>query len=316
MNSTSARAAIWLCVPALVVLLRPGTPAGEQALARNTSQGPRTKLVMLGTGNPSPNPDRFGPATVVLVDDVPYLIDSGVGVVRRWAAAIRVNKLSASAGDLKTVFVTHLHTDHTLGLADLIFTPWTNERGGSSGRVRPLEVYGPAGLTAMTDHLIAAYAEDIRIRTSEGGSRNVAGGSGPIVKTHEIVGGVVYRDDRVTVDAFRVPHGKWEHAFGFRFRTPDKIIVISGDTAFSPTIAEHCNGCDILVHEGGITGDNSAYFRASHTSAEELVRVAATAKPKLLVLYHQRNANEDGLRIIRSGFQGPVVVATDLQVFE
>ena len=126
----------------------------------------------------------------------------------------------------------------------------------------------------------------------------------------------IYRDDRVTVDAFRVPHGKWEHAFGFRFRTPDKIIVISGDTAFSPTIAEHCNGCDILVHEGGITGDNSAYFRASHTSAEELVRVAATAKPKLLVLYHQRNANEDGLRIIRSGFQGPVVVATDLQVFE
>lgn len=314
MNSTSARATTWLCVPALVVLSAPGTPAAEQDLARNTSKNPRTKLVMLGTGNPSPNPDRFGPATVVLVDDVPYLIDSGVGVVRRWAAAIRVNTLSAR--DLKTVFITHLHTDHTLGLADLIFTPWTNEPGGSSGSSRPLEVYGPAGLTAMTDHLIAAYAEDVRIRTSEGGSRNVAGGSGPIVKTHEITAGVVYRDDRVTVDAFRVPHGKWEHAFGFRFRTPDKIIVISGDTAFSPTIAEQCNGCDILVHEGGITGDNSAYFRASHTSAEELARVAAAAKPKLLVLYHQRNANEAGLRVIRSGFQGPVVVANDLQVFE
>jgi ribonuclease Z len=125
----------------------------------------------------------------------------------------------------------------------------------------------------------------------------------------------VYRDDRVTVDAFRVPHGKWEHAFGFRFRTPDKVIVISGDTAFTPAIAEQCNGCDILLHEGGFS-DNSAYFRESHTSAEELARVASAAKPKLLVLYHQRNANGDGVRIIRSGFQGPVVVASDLQVFE
>ena len=297
------------------MLSTPSMLVAEQELARNTSKNSRTKLVMLGTGNPSPNPDRFGPATVVLVDDVPYLIDAGVGVVRRWAAAIRVNNLSAKVLDLKTVFVTHLHTDHTLGLADVIFTPWTNEPSGSSGGVRPLEVYGPVGLTVMTDHLRAAYAEDIRIRTAEGGSRNVAGGSGPIVKTHEITAGVVYRDDRVTVDAFRVPHGKWEHAFGFRFRTPDKVIVISGDTAFSPTIAEQCNGCDILVHEGGIS-DNSPYFRESHTSAEELARVAAAAKPKLLVLYHQRNANGDGVRIIRSGFQGPVVVATDLQVFE
>lgn len=87
------------------------------------------------------------------------------------------------------------------------------------------------------------------------------------VKTHEMTAGVVYRDDRVTVDAFRVPHGKWEHAFGFRFRTPDRVIVISGDTAFSPTIAKQCNGCVILVHEGGFS-DNSAYFRESHTSAK------------------------------------------------
>ena len=146
MNSTSVRAATWLCLLALVVLSTPGTLVAEQDRARNTSKTSRTKLVMLGTGNPSPNPDRFGPATVVLVDDVPYLIDAGVGVVRRWAAAIRVNNLSAKVLDLKTVFVTHLHTDHTLGFADLIFTPWTNEPGGSSGGVRPLEVYGPVGL--------------------------------------------------------------------------------------------------------------------------------------------------------------------------
>ena len=115
--------------------------------------------------------------------------------------------------------------------------------------------------------------------------------------------------------AFRVPHGNWEHAYGFRFNTPDKTIVISGDTAYTPEIARQCNGCDLLVHEGGFT-DTSAYFRASHTNAEELSRVAAEARPKQLILYHQRGANEEGVRIIRSKFSGPVIVAADLQMFE
>lgn len=115
--------------------------------------------------------------------------------------------------------------------------------------------------------------------------------------------------------AFRVPHGNWEHAYGFRFRTPDKTIVISGDTAYTPEISRQCNGCDLLVHEGGFN-DDSAYFRASHTNAEELARVALETRPKQLILYHQRGANEEGVRIIRSKFSGPVIVATDLQMFE
>lgn len=275
----------------------------------------RTALVMIGTGNPSPNPDRFGPAAVILVDGVPYLVDSGVGVVRRWAAAIRANQLPARPTDLKTAFITHLHTDHTLGLAELIFTPWTNASSDSPAAARPLEVFGPPGLAAMTGNLLEAYAEDIRIRTSEDGSRNLSGNAGPLVNTHEFSAGEIYRDERVTVVAFRVPHGNWEHAYGFRFNTPDKTIVISGDTAYTPEIARQCNGCDLLVHEGGFT-DTSAYFRASHTNAEELSRIAAEAKPKQLILYHQRGANEEGVRIIRSKFSGPVIVAADLQMFE
>ena len=303
----------WLRLLCLLALVATAHGLGAQGTQQ---QRTRTKLVMLGTGNPSPNPNRFGPAMVVLVDDVPYLIDCGVGVVRRWAAAIRANKLSARATDLKTVFVTHLHTDHTLGYAELIFTPWTNQPVGSAAASRPIDVYGPKGLSAMTNHLIAAYADDIRVRTSEGGSRNRAGGTGPVVNSHEITPGIVYKDDRITVNAFSVPHGNWEHAFGFRLRTPDKTIVISGDTAFSPVIAEQCAGCDILVHEGGLANDNSPYFKASHTSAEDLARVAVDAKPGLLILYQQRDENEEGLRIIRSRFQGRVVVADDLQVFE
>lgn len=291
-----------------------GVAIGQDA-GRVESQRSRTKLVMLGTGNPSPNPDRFGPATVVLVDDVPYLIDCGVGVVRRWAAAIRANKLPSRPLDLRTAFITHLHTDHTLGFAELIFTPWTNEPAGSPAATRPLEVFGPPGLTAMTRNLLAAYADDIRIRTSEGGSRNLSGNAGPLVNSHEISVGEIYRDQRIAVTAFRVPHGNWEHSYGFRFRTPDKTIVISGDTAYTPEIGRQCNGCDLLVHEGGFN-DDSAYFRASHTNAEELARVAAEARPKQLILYHQRGANEEGVRIIRQKFSGPVIVAADLQVFE
>ena len=137
---------------------------------------------------------------------------------------------------------------------------------------------------------VARHEDDVRIRTGPGGEQ--AGGPGPEVNAREIDAGVVFKDERVTVTAFRVPHGTWPHAFGFRFATPDKVIVFSGDTAFSEAIAEQCNGCDILVHEGGRANANDAYFRAFHTTAQELARIAVEARPKLLVLYHQRGENE------------------------
>jgi ribonuclease Z len=303
------------------------TSANANATGQNVSPAgqvaPRTKLIMLGTGHPGANPDRFGPATVVLVDGIPYLVDVGVGVVRRWTAAVRKHQLPAAsfqeaAAQLRIAFVTHLHTDHTLGYSDLIFTPWTQRRvqGGVPG-FPALEVFGPKGLRAMTDHLIAAYAEDVRIRLSEGGER--PGGIAPVVNVHEIGAGVVFKDARVTVTAFNVPHGTWPQAFGYRFDTPDKRIVISGDTSPSATVAQQCGGCDILVHEGGrptATGADAAYARSFHTDAEGLARVANEAKPKLLVLYHQVDANEEGLRIIRSRYAGRIVVAEDLDLLD
>lgn len=293
--------------------------------APQSSGRSRTRLVMLGTGNPGANPDRFGPASVVLIDNVPYLVDMGAGVVRRWTAAVKKHQLGAptfqtAAIQLRTAFVTHLHTDHTIGYPDLIFTPWV--QGGSLGALPgfpPLEVFGPKGLRAMTDHILAAYADDIRIRTGDGGER--PGGIPPIVNVHEVDEGVVFKDERVTVTAFRVPHGTWPQAFGYRFDGPDKRIVISGDTAFSLVVAEQCHGCDILVHEDGRpenarSSDLVQYGQKFHTNAEELAQIANLAKPKLLVLYHQQDANEDGLRIIRALYTGRVVVANDLDIFE
>src|SRR4051812_32729270 len=107
----------------------------------------RTRAVMLGTGTPRPDPDRSGPATAIVVDGTPYLVDFGPGVIRRATAAYQkgVQALGFGGVNIKVAFLTHMHTDHTLGYPDLIFTPWT------MGRRDPLEVHGPRGLISMTN---------------------------------------------------------------------------------------------------------------------------------------------------------------------
>jgi ribonuclease BN (tRNA processing enzyme) len=183
----------------------------------------RTRVVVLGSGNPRADPERLGPSIVVIVDDTPYLFDIGVGVVRRWSAVTQMGLADVQLGSLRTAFMTHLHSDHMLGYVDLILTPWM--LGG--GHIQPLVVYGPSGLQAMTDHLVAAYSEDIAVRTGQGAGALV-GAPGPAVRVHEIDAGVVYKDSLVEVTAFAVPHGSWRQAFGYRIQTPDKVIVVSG----------------------------------------------------------------------------------------
>ena len=120
--------------------------------------GRSTQIVLLGTGNPNADPLRSGPAVAIVVNGTPYLIDSGPGVVRRAAAAHQAGIPGLEVSNLKRLFVTHLHSDHTLGYPDLILTPWV------LGRDEPLEVYGPKGIAAMTNHILKAYDEDIRLR--------------------------------------------------------------------------------------------------------------------------------------------------------
>jgi ribonuclease BN (tRNA processing enzyme) len=119
-----------------------------------------TQIVMLGTGTPRPDPERSGPATAILANGTPYLIDFGPGVIRRAAAAYQrgVTALGPGVTDVTTAFLTHLHADHTAGYPDLILTPWI------MGRTRPLQVYGPKGLAAMTRHVLAGWQVDIANR--------------------------------------------------------------------------------------------------------------------------------------------------------
>jgi ribonuclease Z len=270
-----------------------------------------TVIVLLGTGNPRPNPEASGPATAVVVGTRVFLFDAGSGVERQLSAAhLPINGVTAG-------FITHLHSDHTLGLPDLILTSWV------MGRRTPLEMYGPHGLRAMTDHILAAWQEDIDVRTN--GLEHEAKG-GERVNVHEIRAGVVYDSGGVRVTAIPVLHGSWKEAYGYRIDTPDRHIVISGDTRPSDALTRAARGVDVLIHEvypaasvapenrpGG--GDWPKYLRAFHTSDLELGRIAATAGPKLLILYHLVGRSSDDSLIAnvrRAGFAGRVVVGRDL----
>src|SRR3989454_4894205 len=248
-----------------------------------------TRVVLLGTGTPGPDPERSGPCVAIVVNDTPYLVDLGPGVVRRAAAAYRRGLKGLHFSKLKTAFVTHLHSDHTVGFPDFIFTPWV------VGRTGPVQVYGPSGIKAMTSHILEAWKEDVRIRT-EGMERNFPehNDSGYKVNVHEISPGVVYRDSNVTVKAFLVNHGEVPQSFGYRFETPDRTIVISGDTSPTQNVIDNCNGCDVLVHEVYTQKGHAAsplpwqqYRLKYHTSSKQLADLATKARPKLLVLYHQ-----------------------------
>lgn len=277
------------------------------------------RLVILGTGTPIADPERSGPSLAVVAGDKAYLFDAGPGVVRRAAAARLADDVDAlQVNTLDIVFLTHLHSDHTLGLPDLIFSPWVLARSA------PLRVYGPPGTAAMAAHLEAAYEEDIRQRLDGLEPANETGYRTEVSEIEQ--GGLVYEDDHVRIEAIPVLHGSWSHAFGYRITDGERVIVISGDTHPSPALIEASRGADVLVHEVYSTEGHAAlppawrrYHASFHTSTEELVAIANEAQPGLLVLYHQLYFGVDDADLITEirsrGYAGPVVSAADLDVY-
>ena len=287
------------------------------------SSAQATRIVLLGTGTPTPDPERSGPATAIVVNGTPYLIDFGPGVVRRIAAASQQGIAGLTVVNVRVAFLTHLHSDHTAGYADLILTPW------AVGRRQPLEVYGPKGLKHMTDHILQAYREDIAIRRRDKRAFGLPD-QGYEVHAHEITPGTVYKDQNVTVKAFLVNHGDVPQSFGYRIETPDRTIVISGDTAPAQSIIDSCNGCDVLIHEAysmmtynAVSPGYQEYRRKHHTSSREVAEIAKKTRPGLLILYHRANPGGVGqpnpeqvlLEEVRQLYGGRVLIGHDLDVF-
>ena len=279
-----------------------------------------TQLVILGSGTPNPNPERGGSAYAVIVDNTPYLVDFGPGAVRSFAAL-----MPAWGGGMKEMdvtkiehaFLTHIHSDHTTGLSDLLLTPWI------MGRENKLNLYGPKGLEKMAGSLLDAYADDIDYRVN---GTQPSNGTGYQFNFTELADGVVFQDRNLKVEAFKVNHGDFEDAYGFRFTSKDKVIVFSGDTGPSKSLERYAKDADILVHEvysnAGFlkkTKDWQIYHRGHHTSTYEVGEIASRAKPKLLVLSHILfwGADErDILEETRRTFSGNIKIAEDLMVIK
>jgi ribonuclease BN (tRNA processing enzyme) len=306
---------LWKLFGALISL---AAVAADPAVARQP--GSQTQIVLLGTGAVRADPQRSGPATAIVVNDTPYIVDAGPGIVRRAAAAFNKGVKGLAVEKLQTGFITHLHVDHTVGYPDLIFTPWV------SGRNTPLRMYGPAGLEAMTKAILVAWQADIEIQTKGLEQRSPAGIA---VDVHEIKPGAIYQDGNVKVIAFPVHHGDWPEAFGYRFETPDRTVVISGDTAPSPGVIDNCQRCDVLIHEAyseeylpPAVPNWREYRSKYHTTTTQLAEIANKAQPRLLIVYHRgvllpgrEISDEQYLTEIQRTYHGKVVIGQDLDVY-
>ncbi|HEX6323470.1 MAG TPA: MBL fold metallo-hydrolase [Vicinamibacterales bacterium] len=276
-----------------------------------------TRLILLGTaGGPTPKRSASGPAQVILVDGVAYVVDCGDGVARQ----LRLAGVPWTA--LRNIFITHHHSDHNADYGNLILLAW------ASGLATRVDTWGPPPLERMTGLFLEMSKADIDVRMADEGRPPLV----PLVHAHDRSdAGLVMRDERVTVTCARVPHPEVEIAFAYRFDTPDRSIVISGDTAPSDALIALARGADVLVHEVMwvpavdrlVANDPRAvtlkkHIIDSHTSVEDAGRIAQAAGVKTLVLSHFVPADDTSITeemwgaAARAHFAGRVVVGKDL----
>jgi ribonuclease Z len=278
-----------------------------------------TKLIILGSGTPNPDPERYGSGYAVVVNESAYIVDFGPGIVRRISAMSPTwggDFPSMELQNINTAFLTHIHSDHSGALADLILTPWI------MGRDAPLKLYGPSGLEAMSKNITEAYIDDINYRLYGSQPANELGFKTNV--TEIVDDGSIYKDKNVEVIAFKNNHGDFKNSFGFLFITDDKRILFSGDTAVSANLKKYGNDLDILVHEVfssetfvNKTKDWQIYHQAHHTSSIDLGIIADKLQPKKLVMSHILfwGASEESiLNDIGVNFSGQAIIAKDLMV--
>lgn len=287
------------------------TPSSPHSLT------PATRLILLGTaGGPTPKQSASAAAQVILVDGIAYVVDCGDGVARQ----LRLAGIPWTA--LRHIFITHHHSDHNADYGNLMLLAW------ASGLATRVDTWGPPPLERMTELFLEMSSADIDVRVADEGWPPLA----PLVHAHErSTSGEVMRDDKVRVTCVLVPHPEVSPAFAYRFDTPDRSIVISGDTAKSDALIELARGADVLVHEAlwvpAVDRIVAALPNArnlkkhiidSHTSVEDAGRVAQAAGVKTLVLSHFVPADNTSITAemwaaaAQAHFRGRVIVGKDL----
>ena len=296
-------------VPSAVIESRDGPTQAELDQA--------TQVVVLGTGTPIPDAYRAGSSIAVIHKGQAYLFDIGAGAVHNAITArYKYDIPSLYPSQICCVFLTHMHSDHTMDYAELGATLWWRSRA-------PLSAWGPVGLEQMTNGMYEMMAPDTALRT--GGAQPVEESAARKIRVTEIEEGVVFQRDDLTVEAFAVNHGKIKPAYGYKITTDDRSIVISGDTSYSEMLLEKSRGVDLLFHEvisdSGVATTTESwqkYHKSSHTVASELGRLASEARPGLLVLYHGLFYGVPETVIVdevKATYNGEVVLASDLDKF-
>ncbi len=285
---------------ALVMTLILGTVFPETGEERKPQQGGNITVILLGTGTPFVDAERFGAAVLVEAGGKKLLFDCGRGAV------IRLKQAGVRPEEIDGLFVTHLHSDHVVGIPDLWLTGWFQ------GRQAPLKLWGPAGTESMADHLREAFAFDIGIRSAHGLPRE-----GATIAVQEVGNDDVYEVDSVRVTAFEVDHGPIKPAFGYRVDYAGHSVVISGDTNFSAALVNHAKGADCLIHSAWSANakDDTVPAKRSIATAEDAARVFSAVSPKLGVIYHYYD--KEGLgEAVRVGYKGQYLVGQDLMRIE
>lgn len=289
-------------------------PARAEASA--PEQSALFRVTLLGTGVPQPQIRRSSYSTLVEAGSQKLLFDFGRN------AATRLWQMKIPLSQIDSYFLTHFHSDHTVGLADLWLTGWLPSPYG--GRTNAMALYGPEGIKAMADGLQQTYAKDIKMRHEDEGTAL----DGVKIDVTEIKSGVVYDKDGVKVIAFDNDHGVHiKPSFGYKIEYKGHSVVLSGDTRYTPEVVKQAKGADLLVHCVAMVSDefmqaNPVYKKiADHlASPEDAARIFDEAKPKLAVFSHiglNGNIDErDLVREVKNRYSGPFVVGEDLMHFE
>lgn len=294
-----------------------GACIAPMAPRRASAEQSRTRLILLGTGGgPTPKKAASAPATLIIANDTPYVIDCGDGVARQWVLA------DVPLLKLRHIFITHQHSDHNADYGNLIMAAW------SAGLAARVDTWGPPPLVKITKLFFQMNDYDIRTRITDEGKVRLE----PLVHPHEFSrGGPVMRDENVRVTSTLVDHPLVTPAFAYRFDSADRSIVISGDTAPSDHLVALARGADVLVHEAmwlpavdAIVARNpntptlKKHLVNSHTAAEDCGKVAAAAGVKTLVLSHfvpggdASITDEMWMNAASQHFSGRIVVGKDL----
>jgi ribonuclease Z len=260
------------------------------------------KITLLGTGTPFPNADRYGAAILVEAGGQKLLFDCGRG------ALIRLTEAGVNPSEVDKLFLTHLHSDHVVGIPDLWLTGWFLGRG------EPLKIWGPKGTQSLAEHLPQAFAADIAAR--EAPPENLPS-EGVRIDAEEIEQGVVYEDGGVRVTAFLVDHGNVKPTFGYRVDYAGHAVVISGDTKFSENLIRFGKGADCLLHIAWLPDARNPTPPSERTvaSAEDAGRIFEAVKPKLAVVYHYKNA-EGIAEAVKTEYRGSLVIGQDLMAID